>query len=257
MDTVFNVETPEYSEFRFYQAGIFQRMFAYGLDHVFILTIMLLINFGFSLLGVFMGGGLAMFSTLFGILVAITVWWLYFIVLEALWKGQTLGKKILGIRVISDRGTPISWGQSFLRNLLRMADSFPYYGNTGSLVLLPFYGVGFFSCFFTQKRQRLGDLAAGTIVVRVEREVLLTQSQLDVNQLEPAMAGFPKIQLNRGDSQALIRYIHRRPAFSQARREELAEPFVERLRQRFAIPEQLSNDVILQVCYIKLFGVDR
>ncbi len=80
----------------------------------------------------------------------------YFLVLEAWMHGQTPGKKVFGIRVIDARGFRISFLQSALRNILRFADSLP-----------AFYLVGGAVCLFNRRGLRLGDLAAGTIVIRI------------------------------------------------------------------------------------------
>jgi uncharacterized RDD family membrane protein YckC len=77
----------------------------------------------------------------------------YFVFLEAL-LGATLGKFLTGLRVVDEKGEPITWGQSAIRNAFRVVDG---------LVL---YIIGFITMCLTEKRQRLGDLVAGSVVVR-------------------------------------------------------------------------------------------
>jgi len=79
----------------------------------------------------------------------------YGIALEWLWRGQTIGKRVLRIRVIDGEGLRLTPGQVILRNLLRPVDILPI-----------FYAVGGFACAFTKHGQRLGDLAANTVVIR-------------------------------------------------------------------------------------------
>lgn len=79
---------------------------------------------------------------------------LYFILLEGLWNGQTLGKKASGIRVRMADGTPVTFAAALGRNLLRPADMLP-----------ATYLVGMVAMFTNPRSQRIGDLAAGTIVV--------------------------------------------------------------------------------------------
>jgi len=79
----------------------------------------------------------------------------YGIVFEWLWRGQTLGKRVLRIRVIDGEGLRLTPGQVVLRNLLRAVDSLP-----------AFYAVGGIACAVTRHAQRLGDLAANTVVIR-------------------------------------------------------------------------------------------
>jgi hypothetical protein len=81
--------------------------------------------------------------------------WGYFTLFEAFWNGHTPGKKIARIRVIQSSGRPIGLFESMARNLIRFVDQFP-----------GFYVVGVIAMFVTRQHQRLGDLAAGTLVVR-------------------------------------------------------------------------------------------
>ncbi|HWA94594.1 MAG TPA: RDD family protein [Terracidiphilus sp.] len=85
--------------------------------------------------------------------------WGYFTLFEALWNGQTPGKKIARIRVIQNSGRGISLFESMARNFIRYVDQLP-----------GFYAVAVISVFATRQHQRLGDLAAGTLVVRERRE---------------------------------------------------------------------------------------
>jgi uncharacterized RDD family membrane protein YckC len=91
--------------------------------------------------------------------------WGYFLLFEWLWHGQTPGKRALGIRVIQWDGTGMNFGQAAVRNLLRVVDGLPLL----VMDLLPLlYGVGFLVAACNREHPRLGDLAAGTLVVYVE-----------------------------------------------------------------------------------------
>src|SRR5579864_5484987 len=81
--------------------------------------------------------------------------WGYFTLFEAFWNGRTPGKRIARIRVIQRSGRPIGFFESLARNLVRYVDQIPF-----------FYAVGVIVMFITRQHQRLGDLAAGTLVVR-------------------------------------------------------------------------------------------
>jgi uncharacterized RDD family membrane protein YckC len=81
--------------------------------------------------------------------------WGYFTLFEAFWNGRTPGKRVAKIRVIQRSGRSIGLLESMARNLVRYVDQVPF-----------FYGVGVISMFVTKQHQRLGDLAAGTLVVR-------------------------------------------------------------------------------------------
>lgn len=82
----------------------------------------------------------------------------YYIVLEGIGAGQTVGKRVVGLRVVGTDGSHCGWGRSILRNLLRVVDWLPM-----------FYAVGIVTILTTRERRRLGDFVAGTLVVHVER----------------------------------------------------------------------------------------
>jgi uncharacterized RDD family membrane protein YckC len=85
--------------------------------------------------------------------------WGYFTLFEAFWNGRTPGKRVARIRVIQQSGRPIGLFESMARNLVRYVDQIPF-----------FYAVGVIAMFATRQHQRLGDLAAGTLVVRDREE---------------------------------------------------------------------------------------
>ncbi len=94
------------------------------------------------------------------IFVVFLVNWGYFTLFEAFWNGRTPGKRVARIRVIQHSGRPIGLFESMARNLVRYIDQFPF----------PLHVVGVISMFATRQHQRLGDLAAGTLVVRDREE---------------------------------------------------------------------------------------
>jgi uncharacterized RDD family membrane protein YckC len=126
-------------------APIWRRMLAFLIDSALCLLIM------YFLLQLTAINDAFIFMASF--LLAIFIFWIYFIPLEAVY-GQTLGKKLLGIKIIKVNGERIGWSASFLRNVLRIVDILPF-----------FYIVGLISILLTGKKQRIGDLAAQTIVV--------------------------------------------------------------------------------------------
>lgn len=81
-------------------------------------------------------------------------------IMELLWRGQTIGKKVLGLRVVDERGLKLRPSQVVIRNLLRFVDGLPL-----------FYALGGVIALFNSRSQRLGDLAAGTVVVRTVHSI--------------------------------------------------------------------------------------
>jgi uncharacterized RDD family membrane protein YckC len=121
-----------------------------------------------------------------GLALAIGIWLIldlfvttsYFLIFETLFRGRTPGKRLTHLRVVTDGGSVPGWRQSLLRNLLRMVDSLP----TG-------YLVGVVAMLISSRRQRLGDLVAGTIVIR-ERESFVSDVMTDVVLPADVEAGF-------------------------------------------------------------------
>lgn len=121
-------------------------------------SILLGIVFGVigALFGQFQASGGSVSVSLTGVPAVLTfvIFFLYFIVLEAA-LGATLGKLLLGIRVVNVDGSRISWGASILRNILRIIDALPFAYILGAILI-----------WTSQRKQRLGDRAARTVVVR-------------------------------------------------------------------------------------------
>jgi uncharacterized RDD family membrane protein YckC len=153
--------------------------------------------------------------------------WGYFTLFEAFWNGRTPGKRVAKIRVIQRSGRSIGLVESMARNLVRYVDQLPF-----------FYAVGVITMFVTQQHQRLGDLAAGTLVVRDrEPETPLwgdTGSRTITAQLFSAHAPIPEphmaitlpplgvSKLSSADLEVLEGFFSRRLDMSMATRHALA-----------------------------------
>lgn len=163
MDNTFALETPEQIEFEYEVAGIGSRFMAALVDHL----ILAIIQFGFYLAvafidGLFGGGALFYENLLIALLLFISflLFWGYFVLFEVAWNGQSPGKRLARLRVIQTTGYPQTGAASAIRNLVRIADFLPFS-----------YGLGIIVMFFNARAMRLGDFAAGTMVVK-EREPL-------------------------------------------------------------------------------------
>lgn len=160
---VLKVETPELLELRLPLAGIGPRFLAALIDYVVLIaaTIVLMIVAGIVLSTSAWTGGtggpqhwllwVAGLMALAGLL----VWVGYFVVLETVWNGQTIGKRVTGIRVIKRNGTSITARDALVRGLMRIIDWLPA---NGMVALVSF--------FATRHQQRIGDLVADTVVIR-------------------------------------------------------------------------------------------
>ena len=166
------IETPERVPLAFPLASIGNRFLAVAIDHTIQYLAIAVVFVGFMLIA---GAGQSSFGAVetldrempnWVIAVMIFVLFLlfagYFAVFEWLWDGQTPGKRLLKLRVIREDGRPITLWESIARNLLRIFDAFPGF-------LLPIYSAGLIALFMSDRDQRVGDLFAGTVVIR-ERE---------------------------------------------------------------------------------------
>ena len=163
-DETLVIETPERVPLHFALASIGNRFIACAIDHaiqivtLMALVILFLIIAGFSDFGSRLSSAPKWIIALLIILIFVLMSG-YFAFFEWIWNGQTPGKRWLKLRVIREDGRPIGFFEAMVRNLLRNFDIMP----------TPFYSIGLISVFATERDQRVGDLVAGTVVVR-ERE---------------------------------------------------------------------------------------
>ncbi len=163
------IETPERVPLHFALASIGNRFLACAIDHGLQLFLMAIIAIGFILLADFIDFGDApkwVYALL--ILVVFLIWTSYFIFFEWLWNGQTPGKRLLKLRVIREDGRPITFWEASVRNLLRIFDIMPF----------PFYSIGLICVFISNRDQRVGDMVAGSVVVREREEEAPTFDQV-------------------------------------------------------------------------------
>jgi len=148
------IRTPEGIEFSMMLAGPLTRFMAWSIDTACIAVIIIVMNILLGILGI-ISRDVATAVNLLGYF-AVSIG--YGIVLEWHWQGQTLGKRLLGLRVSDVQGLRLQFNQIVIRNLLRFVDSLP-----------TLYLVGGLACLINRRYQRLGDYAANTIVTRHPR----------------------------------------------------------------------------------------
>jgi len=212
IDTLRPVSLPEGVEITLRLAGPVTRARAWFLD--FALRLLL----ASSLPGIFqvfgkVGYGLAMVTSF-------AIWVLYPIVLEAIW-GATPGKRLCNLVVVMSDGTPLTWPASALRNVMRFADMLPIG-----------YAVGLSSMLLDSQFRRLGDLAAGTVVIHRDHVTATTKTAAAAQPVAPPVALTPLEQ------RAILDFAERRRSWSADRAAELAElavPLVGSLRGEEAV----------------------
>jgi hypothetical protein len=158
------------------------------------------------------------------IAIAFLIFFGYFIVFESLWSGQTPGKKALGVRVVRDGGYPVDWGASVVRNVIRVGE-----------MALGFYAVSVLVAILSPQNKRIGDMAAGTLVVRDVR------GERPATLLEELSAPvYAATAYASGEERALVkRFLERRDQLVTERRMAIAAQLAARLRPR--LPEGLRG----------------
>ncbi|MDP9710632.1 UNVERIFIED_ORG: putative RDD family membrane protein YckC [Pseudomonas fluorescens] len=196
LDTRHQVETPEGIDLPLRPAGLMVRAVAFTIDlglRGLILGLLLMLLALLGKLGIGLGS----------LLLFVVSWW-YMVLFEVLRQGRSPGKQWMGLRVVHDDGTPVGWSASLLRNLLRFVD------------LMPFgYFLGAISCLQHPTFKRLGDIAAGTLVIYSERSLMRPQ----LPEAEPRRSPIP---LTLTEQRALLAFAERQGELSTARVNELA-----------------------------------
>ncbi len=196
LDTYREVITPEGVPLQLPAAGPVPRALAWLIDLLVRFGVLMVMSPVLLALGDF-GQGLYL-----GLM--FLMFWAYPIVLEV-WFGQTLGKRVLGLRVVANDGAPLGWMPAIVRNLLRTVDALPFG-----------YAVGLISCLCDPYGRRLGDLVAGSLVVHGPPRAAEPPARI-----ETVLA--PPVPLQPGEQIALIAFADRAPALSGPRQNELAD----------------------------------
>ncbi|MDR1505974.1 MAG: RDD family protein [Treponema sp.] len=211
-DTLFRVQTPEGIEYSLYPAGLPIRLFAYGIDTIFQTIVLLcLVIVYYQLFGGMIGFWLILLAK-FGID------WFYHVLWEVFFRGQSPGKRFLGIRVVRNDGSPVDAGSSFIRNLLRFADSF-----------LGLYFIVFIVVITNRAFRRPGDWVAGTLVIYTWQSQA-PERQNVMTWLDSIPFASPGRELSSEEKQGLLMFARRYPLLGPARAEEIARPMAASLR---------------------------
>ena len=228
-----DIRLPEGVVFSLPLAGPATRFLAWLVDLLGILVMLIVINNVVHLLDIVSPDA----ATGVAVVLFFAVPIFYGILFEGFWHGQTPGKKALGLRVMDARGLRLDLRQVVIRNLLRAVD-----------VLPSLYLVGGTACFFTARAQRLGDLAADTVVVRIEHPVAPDLTQIATGKYNtlrdhPVLAARLRQRVPPAEAGLALQALLRRDDLDPDARVALFEPLAARFRVAGPLPETLTLDL--------------
>jgi uncharacterized RDD family membrane protein YckC len=227
------LRTPEGIVFSQLLAGPVTRFFAWFIDQLCIQGAMMLVGAIFSLLGMFNFN----FAVAFAVLAYFVVSIGYGIFFEWTWRGQTVGKKLFRLRVTDAEGMRLQFNQIVVRNLLRFVDALP-----------ALYLVGGLTCWLNSKCQRLGDLAANTIVIHAPRMAEPDLDQLlagKFNSLRqfPHLAARLRQHVSPTEADMALQALLRRDEFDPPARVELFGELAAHFRAKVEFPAEATDGV--------------
>ncbi|TLS49703.1 RDD family protein [Paenibacillus antri] len=235
------VTTPEHVELRFETAGIGSRVGAQLIDTLILLLVNVALVLAWMLVAeavpVEAAAWLDEYAAAIAIVVLAALNGGYFLIGEYATGGRTIGKRAMGLRVMQDNGRPLSFVASVIRNLLRVIDTLPM-----------LYVVGALCSFFHPHDKRLGDLAAGTVVVydvggakkrtkRMEKQLRAWGPFLPELTLEP----WTRERVNEEEWELLSAFAERLPYLAPRRAEELAKGVVSLIAPKLGLGERWAE----------------
>jgi uncharacterized RDD family membrane protein YckC len=223
------IDTPEQIALEFPLASAGSRFLALSIDSVLQAAAFALLVLAALLATYFrmtLSNAIGTWTMAVVLLGAFLLYYGYFAFFEAIWNGQTPGKRLIGIRAIAESGRPLGPADAILRNLLRIVDQIP-----------GIYVVGLLSIFFTERNQRLGDLAAGTVVVH-DRRVHRPDAP---DQRRPSVR-YGAARLTPEEIALAEAFLRRRAALDSYVRLTTGRQVLDRLRPKLDIPPDRTHD---------------
>ncbi|HYP77396.1 MAG TPA: RDD family protein [Polyangiaceae bacterium] len=242
LDTTVEIETPEHVLFSCSLAGPARRALAYLIDLFVRAAILIAIGIALSLASLAQPeiSGWKLGALL---LLMFALEWGYFVACESFMNGRSVGKRALGLRVVTQGGLPVSFGASVLRNLLRAADFLP----TG-------YAVGLLTMTLDPRFRRLGDWAADTMVIIEERPRLREPIRLHPPPTAAELDQLPtRLDLPGPVLEALELFLRRAPELQTLREDELASMLATIYGQRLNLRYQNASR-FLGLLYVRAVG---
>jgi uncharacterized membrane protein SpoIIM required for sporulation/uncharacterized RDD family membrane protein YckC len=239
LDSMRSFPTPEHVAYRYQVAGPLIRLWAWCIDVLIKAGILLAVGIVFLIIGLKSGIGL-------WLMLFFVVDWLLSGLVEWRWGGRTPGKRACGIRVIGVDGLPAGLGACMLRNIMRFADTLP----TAMAAIVAMVGTGDF--------RRLGDLAAGTLVVHDDEPYAgrALQAETAAKNLAATLPAEVSSLIDGPTGRALVAYVSRRRSYHPRRLAEMARHLAGPLAERLGLPATSDPDVLLCAVHHRLFSTE-
>lgn len=236
------IETPEQIELAYDVAGIGSRLLAAIVDSTLIALAETALFFTLAQVAGITDAAESVVTAI-GAALGFAILWGYYIAFELTWNGQSPGKRLIGLRVVSEGGRPITVTGSIIRNLIRIVDFLPF-----------LYGIGVIAMFIDGRARRLGDLAASTLVLRERADVTLESLVNSVERDLPPSSGdttdlIDVSALTPNDYALLHDFLDQRRNLAPLVRRRLAAHLGEGLQARLDValdgdPERLVERVV-------------
>jgi uncharacterized RDD family membrane protein YckC len=231
-----SIDTPEQIALEFSLATVGSRFLALAVDTLLQLAGGLVLFVGVSIGAFFASFTPAQAGPWFLALIVIgffSIYNGYFALFESIWNGQTPGKRVIGLRVIHTSGRPVSVFEAILRNIVRIVDQFP-----------GIYAIGIVSVFVTERSQRLGDLAAGTVVVH-ESHDRSEPRELEARPSAAATTHHGASRLTPEEISVIELFCRRRSQLDVYERDRAAQKIAGRIRERLKVTAQIESEQLL------------
>jgi uncharacterized RDD family membrane protein YckC len=219
------IDTPEQTSLEFPLAGIGSRFLAMVADTAIqiVVGIVLFIVLTLTIPVLRFLGSASRQWVIAGMIIGFfLIYYGYFAFFEAIWNGQTPGKRYAQLRVMKDDGRPINAYDAIARNLLRIVDQLPF-----------FYGVAIFSVFFSKQNKRLGDFVAGTVVVH--EKTVEAARPFQETQVDTSAPAYDVTRITVDELHLIETFLQRRDTFEPALRGSMAAQIASRIGEKLEV----------------------
>jgi uncharacterized RDD family membrane protein YckC len=243
------IDTPEQTALEFPLAGVGSRFVAMLADTAIQIVIGFVLFFALTLSipALTRLGSIASQWVIAAMIVGVfVIYYGYFAIFEALWNGQTPGKRYTQLRVMKDDGRPISPYDAIARNLLRIVDQLPV-----------FYGIAIISVFLSKQNKRLGDFVAGTVVVH-EKNVEAARPFQETH-IDAASPAYDVSHITVEELRLIEMFLQRRDTFDPALRGLMAAQITTRIGSKLGVEVRgwPANEKFLEAVHSQYRATNR